>query len=110
MKLTTLLALSRPCWSADLAGLQLLSPKFMKEGATFMVSHVAKQSRPGRSLKEFFFPSQPDNPAYCLVSTLQKYILRTKQFREGKDGNHKDRLFITTTGGHNPAMSATISR
>ena len=43
MKLTTLLALSRPCCSADLAGLQLLSLKFMPEGATFMLSHLAKQ-------------------------------------------------------------------
>ena len=110
MKLTTLLALCRPCWSADLAGLQLLSLKFTKKRATFMVSHVAKQNRPGQSLKEFFFPSLPDNPADCLVSTLQKYILRTKQFREGKDGNHKDRLFITSTGGHSPATSATTTR
>ena len=79
MKLITLLALSRLCWSADLAGFQLSSLKLMPEGATFMASHLAKHSRPGRSLKEFFFPSLPENPTIC-----QEYILRTKQFREGK--------------------------
>ena len=41
MKLTTLLALSRPCRSADLAGLQLSHLKFTPEGATFMASHLA---------------------------------------------------------------------
>ena len=71
---------------------------------------MAKQSRPGLSLKEFFFPSLPDNPTLFPVSTLQEYILQTKQFREGKDDDHKDRLFITTTGGHSPATSATIAR
>ena len=110
MKLTTLLALFRLCWSADLAGFQLSSLKFTPEGATFMVSHLAKQNRPGQSLIEFFFPSLPDNPILCPVSTLQEYILRTKQFIEGKNDNHKDRLFITTTGGHSPATSATIAR
>ena len=75
-----------------------------------MANHLAKQSRPGRSLKEFFFPSLPDNPTLCPVSTLQEYILRTKQFREGKDDDHKDRLFITTTEGHSPVASATIAR
>ena len=75
-----------------------------------MANHLAKQSRPGRSLKEFFSPSLPDNPTLCSVSTLQEYILRTKQFREGKDDDHKDRLFITTTEGHSPVASATIAR
>ena len=75
-----------------------------------MASHLAKQSRPSRSLKEFYFPSLPDNPTLCSVNTLQEYILRTKQFREGKDDDHKDRLFITTTGGHSPVRSATIAK
>ena len=100
MRLTTLLALSRPCWSVELAGLQLSSLKLTPEGATFMARHLAKQSRPGQSLKEFFFPSLPDNPALCPVSTLYECILQIKQFREGKDGDYKDRLFITNTGGH----------
>ena len=52
----------------------------------------------------------PDNPALCPVTTLQECIHQTKQFREGKDGDHKNSLFITTTGGHNPAMSITITR
>ena len=75
-----------------------------------MASHLAKQSRPSWSLKEFYFPSLPDNPTLCFVKTLQEYILRTKQFREGKDDDHKDRLFITTMGGHSPVRSATITR
>ena len=44
------------------------------------------------------------------MTTLQECIHQTKHFREGKDGDHEDSLFITTTGGHNPAMSTTITR
>ena len=110
MKLTILLAFSRPCHVADLAGLQLSPLKITPEEDTFMVNHVAKQSRPCWPLKEFFFPSLPNNPALCPVSTLQEYIDWTKQFRECKDGVDKDSMFITATGGHNPATSATITR
>ena len=109
MKLTTLLAFSRPCCSADLAGLQLSYLKITPEGATFMANYLAKQSRPGWPLKEFFFLSLPNNLVLCPVSTLQEYIDQTKQFREGKDRVHKDNLFIATTWGHNTVTSATIA-
>ena len=110
MKLSTLLALSRPCWSADLACLQLLSLKITPEGATFGACHLAKQSKPGQGLKDLFFPSLPHNPILCPVGTLREYIDQTKQFRENKDGDQKDSLFLTTTGGHNLATCATIAR
>ena len=110
MKLSILLALSRPCRSADLAGLQLSSLKITPEGTTFGACHLAKQSKPGRVLKDFFFISLPHNPILCPVGTLQEYIDQTKQFRENKDGDQKDSLFLTNTRGHNPATCATIAR
>ena len=88
-------------------GLQSSSLKITPEGATFGACHLAKQSRPGRVLKDFFFPSLPHNPILCPVGTLREYIDQTKQFRENKDGGQKDSFFLTTTGGHN---LATIAR
>ena len=58
-KLTMLLALTRPSRSADLASLQLSHRRFSPEGVMFLPAALAKQSRQGKLLKEFFFLSFP---------------------------------------------------
>ena len=50
-----LLALTRPSRSADLAKLNLVGYRNTPEGAVFLPTVLAKQSRPGKKIKEFFF-------------------------------------------------------
>ena len=105
VKTALLLALTRPLRSSDLAGLSLASLRYIPEGAVFSADKLAKQSFAGRPIKDFFFPSFPDNPNLCPVNTLKVYIERTKV----KRGSEKN-LFITAVGKHHSATSATIAR
>ena len=58
-KLVMLLALTRPSRSADLSSLSLARRRFCPEGVTFLPATLAKQSRQGKPLVEFFFPCFP---------------------------------------------------
>ena len=53
-KLCMLLALTRPSRSADLAVLQIDRCRFNPEGVTFLPVTLAKQSRQGKTLTEYF--------------------------------------------------------
>ena len=53
-KLVMLLALTRPSRSANLASLNLDRRRFSPKGAAFLPSRLAKQSRQGRPLVEYF--------------------------------------------------------
>ena len=55
-----LLALTRPVRSAYLSKLDLTAFRNTPEGAVFSPVALAKQFRPGRSLKEFFFSRLPE--------------------------------------------------
>ena len=105
-KLCMLLALTRPPQSADLAALQIDRCRFNPEGVTFLPATLAKQSRQGKTLREYFFPSFLHNRELCPVTTLQKYIDVTSSLRpEGKV-----KLFVAIVKPHNPVSSATIAR
>ena len=105
-KLCMLLALTRPSRSADLAALQIDRCRFNPEGVTFLPATLAKQSRQGKTLTEYFFPSFSHNRELCPVTTLQKYIDVTSSLRpEGKV-----KLFVAIVKPHNPVSSATIAR
>ena len=56
-----LLALTRLCRSVDLTKLDLRGYRNTPEGAVFQPSSLAKQSRPGKYLKQFFFPRFSEN-------------------------------------------------
>ena len=56
-----LLALSRPSRSADLSKLDLRGYRNSPEGAVFLPTALAKQSKAGRPLREFFFPKFSKN-------------------------------------------------
>ena len=83
-KLVMLLALTRPSRSADLISLSLGRRRFSSEGVTFLPSTLAKQSRQGKPLVEFFFPSFSHDESLCPVQTLQQYELVTSPFRLGE--------------------------
>ena len=55
-KTTMLLALTRPSRSADLSQLSLSGKQYRPNGVTFKPSGLAKQSRQGKPLTEFFLP------------------------------------------------------
>ena len=66
---------------------------------------MAKQSRQGRAITEFFFPSFQPNITICPVHTLQKYLARTRQLRGAEL-----RLFVSFIKPHKAVTSSTIAR
>ena len=78
-KTVMLMALTRPSRSADIANLSLGHRKYSPEGVSFQPTQLAKQSRPSKSITEFFFPSFSGNPLLCPVTTLRAYEDRTKR-------------------------------
>ena len=73
LRTVMLLALTRPSWSADLSKLDLKGYRNTQEGAVFYPSGLAKQSRPGRDLKGFFFSWFSENVMLCPVFSLELY-------------------------------------
>ena len=85
-----LLALTCPSWSADLAKLSLKGHRNTPEGALFIPTALAIQSRTGRDIKEFFFPKFTGNEHLCPVRSLNLYIERTRELR-----GDNEQLFIS---------------
>ena len=73
-----LLALTRPSRSVDLVKLDFRGYRNTPEGSVFTPLALPEQSGPGREVKEFFFPSFPENVKLCPVYSLTMYIERTK--------------------------------
>ena len=81
-KTTMLLALTRPSRSADLSNLSVTRRQYRPEGVAFLPSTLTKQSRQGKPIVEFFFPSFPHDSGLCPVTTLRAYEERiTKSIR-----------------------------
>ena len=106
LKLAMLLALTRPSRSADLCQLKVTRRRYTPDGVIFAPAELAKQSRPGRVLVNFFFPSFRDNELLCPVHTLRVYEDVTSLFRS----DQKPGLFLATIKPHNPVTSSTIAR
>ena len=100
-----LLALSRPSRSADLSKLDLRGYRNSPEGAVFLPTSLAKQSKAGRPLREFFFPKFSENQKLCPAFSLDLYIKRTASLR-----GDSSQLFISFIKPHRPVTSSTIAR
>ena len=102
-----LLALTRPSRSVDLAKLDLRGYRNSPEGSVFLSLAFAKQSKPGKELKEFFFPRFPENIEIhvCPAQSLAMYVERTKVLR-----GDNTQLFISFIKPHQPVTSSTIAR
>ena len=74
LKTVALLALTRPSRSADLAKLSRVHCKYSPEGVTFAPIALAKQSRQGKPLTDFFFARFPENKNLCPVEAVQAGI------------------------------------
>ena len=72
-----LLALTRPSRSADLSKLDLKGYRNCPEGAVFSPCDLAKQSRPGKTMKDFLFPRFTENLKLCPVFSLECYLRAT---------------------------------
>ena len=98
-KTAMLLALTRPSRSADLSQLSLRGKQYKPEGVSFAPSSLAKQSRQGKPITEFFFPS------LYPVKTLKAYEDRTAPCRGGEQ-----KLFLALIKPYKAETSSTIAR
>ena len=69
----------------------------------FQPAALAKQSNPGRAVKDFF-PKFPENPKLC-PAVLYLYLKKTREIRGAVD-----QLFIAIIKPHLPVTSSTIAR
>ena len=80
IKSVTILALARRSRSMDLSTLDIRYRTYTPGDLTFKVQHLSKQSRPSKSLIDFFYPRFPDDTDVCPVTTIQAYEQITLQF------------------------------
>lgn len=104
-KTVMLLALTRPSRSADLSNLDLQARSYRRDGVEFAATGLAKQSRQGKDIPNFFFPSLPDVPVLCPVLALKEYEKRTREVRADES-----KLFVAIIKPHKAVTSSTIAR
>ena len=104
-KTVMLMALTRPTRSADLSKLDLKTRSFRTEGIEFSPTNLAKQSRQGKPICGFLFPSFPERQELCPVWSIREYERRTLSIR-----GDETRLFLTIIRPHHAATSSTIAR
>ena len=105
LKTVMLLALTRPSRSADLSQLHLQGKRYKPDGVVFVPGTLAKQSRQGKPVTEFFFPSFPHDSTLCPVITLRAYEERTAPHR-----GTESRLFLSFIRPFRAVTSSTIAR
>ena len=105
LKTVFLLAITRPSRSTDLSSLDVSGIQSRSDGLSFIPNSLAKQSRQGKSIEAFFFPSFPTNINLCPVSTLRVYREKTTPLRHGET-----RVFISFIKPHKAVTSSTIAR
>ena len=76
--------------------------KSLSNGVAFAPAVLAKQSRQGKPIEDFFFPSFPDNSSLCPVGTLQTYLDNTRSLR-----GQETKLFVSFI---KPYRAVTIAR
>ena len=104
-KVTMLLALTRPSQSTDLSLLDIAARQYTPNGVTFLPSCLAKQSRQGKPISEFFFSTFPTNSRLCPVPTHRAYEERTESLRNGET-----KLFLALIKPHMSVTSCTVAR
>jgi len=104
-KTVMLLALTRPSRSADLSHLEISARQYKSDGVVFIPRYLSKQSRQGKPIKEFFFPSFPTNQKLCPVLTLKAYEKKTYDLRK-----EERKLFVSIIKPHKAVTSSTIAR
>ncbi|CAB4035917.1 Poly P3, partial [Paramuricea clavata] len=101
-KLVTLLGLTAPDRSSDLAKRDLRWRIFHPEGVSFSLSGLSKTSKPGDSPKTSFHATFKEDKDLCPVECLKFYEIKTKEFRSGDEHN---KLFLSHILPHNPLIN-----
>ena len=104
-KTVFLLAITRPSRSVDFCSLDISRMQSLPNGISFLPSSLAKQSRQGKSIESFFFPTFPTNKTLCPVSSLHVYLSRTTPLHE-----KETKLFISFIKPHKAVTSSSIAR
>ena len=100
-----LITITRPSRSAELSQLDTSRMRSGANGMSFIPSTLAKQSRQGKPIESFFFPSFPHKPILCPVRTLSVYLDKTNQVR-----GSETKLFLSFIKPHKAVTSSTIAR
>ena len=93
-----------PSRSVDLLKLDVSAFKSSIEGFTFFPKNLSKQSRQGKTIKEFFFPRFEANSDSCTVQALEQYMSKMKTLRT------QSLLFISLVKPDGPVTSSIIAR
>ena len=104
-KTVFLLAITRPSRSIDLCSLDIKRIQSHSNGVAFLPTSLAKQSRQGKRVESFFFPSFSVNTTLCPVTTLRVYLERTAPLRK-----EERKLFISFIKPHKAVTSSSIAR
>ena len=99
------LAITRPSRSADLFQLDIDRMRTLANGVALIPTVLAKQSRQGKPIEEFFFPSLPDNASLCPVASLRAYLEKTEGLR-----GEETKLFVSFIRPHKAVTSSSIAR
>ena len=108
-KLVTLLGLTAPDRSSDLAKRDLRFCTFLPEGVSFTLPGLTKTSKPGDLPKTSFHAAFRADMDLCPVECLRVYLDRTKGFRSNNK-DQQDKLFLSFVIPHKPVSSATLAR
>ncbi|CAB3991639.1 Integrase recombinase xerD [Paramuricea clavata] len=106
-KLVTLLGLTAPDRSSDLAKRDLRWRTFHPEGVSFSLSDLSKTSKPGDTPKTSYHAAFREDKDLCPVECLMFYEIKTKEFRSVDEHN---KLFLSHILPHNPVSSSTLAR
>lgn len=104
-KLVMLMALVSVQRAQTLHLLKISNMKKSRNGYTFLVVDVIKQSRPGYKPPVLELKAYPPDRRLCVYTVLKEFLFR----REGK-GISSDNLFISYQRPHGSVTSITISR
>ena len=105
-KLAMLMALANADRCSDLAALDLNYAQLQTNGMKFIIPRLTKTRRSGPPL-EAFYPSFPEEPRLCPVTTLECYQTRSQNLREPMSETSSP-LFIAVRKPHKPVKASTI--
>ena len=106
-KLVTLLGLTAPDRSSDLAKRDLRWRTFHPDGVSLSLSGLSKTSKRGGSPKTSFHAAFKEDKNLCPVECLKLYEIKTREFRSVDEHN---KLFLSHILPHNPVSSSTLAR
>lgn len=104
-RLVMLLALATAHRMQTLAAIKVSNIVKTDRGYEIRIDSLIKTSRPGACQPLLLLPRFTEKPELCLASTLEAYLVMTKDLR-----GHLEELLITTRKPYKPATTQSIAR